>query len=192
MLNLSNIISEHSFKDYIDVSRGINVHGRHYSSDKNPDGEGSSDENTLYQPRLTRSGQSFSSITVQSKSILKNKNESFSDLNAVPLAQARATRRGVCLAKQLGFRLSDKEDQALKFAGHQSQSLKIYNLRNSSVKAGHTKKVKFRESVLTKCANTICHSPLKTVGPPFKSCNYALLHHDPYGGLSLKETELHS
>ena len=94
------------------------------------------------------------------------------------------------MAKQLGFRLSNKEDQALKFASHQSQSLKIYNLRNSSVKAGHTKKVKFRESVLTKYSNNVCHSPLKTEGPPFKSCNYALLINDPYGGLSLKETQL--
>ena len=107
-------------------------------------------------------------------------------MNAVPLAQARATRRGVCLAKQLGFQLSDKENQALKFAGNHSQSLKIYNLRNSTIKAGHTKKVKFRETVLS----TVFHSPLKTEGPPFKSCNYAILLNDPFGGISLKETQL--
>ena len=190
LLNLSNIIPEHSFKDHIDASRGINVHGRHYSSDKNLDGEESTDDNKLYQPRQTRSGHSFSSIIEQSKPILKNKTESFSDMNAVPLAQARATRRGVCLAKQLGFQLSDKENQALKFAGNQSQSLKIYNLRNSTIKAGHTKKVKFRETVLSKGANTVFHSPLKTEGPPFKSCNYAILLNDPFGGISLKETQL--
>ena len=96
LLNLSNIIPEYSFKHQIDASRGINVHGRHYSSDKNLDGEESTDDNKLYQPRQTRSGHSFSSIIEQSKPILKNKTESFSDMNAVPLAQARATRRGVC------------------------------------------------------------------------------------------------
>ena len=108
----------------------------------------------------------------------------------MPLAQARATRRGVCLAKQLGFQLSEKENQALKFAGHHSHSLKIYILRNSTMKAGHTKKVKFSETVLSKCANTVFHSPLKTEGLPFKSCNYASLINDPFGGISLKETQL--
>ena len=94
------------------------------------------------------------------------------------------------MAKQLGIQLSEKENQAIGFAGDRSKSLKIYNLKNSTIKAGHSKRVKFRETVQFKNVNTVFHCPPKTEEPKFRSCNYAILLEDPFGGISLKETQL--
>ena len=78
----------------------------------------------------------------------------------------------------------------MEFSGNLSQSLKLYNLKNATKKAGHSKHVKFRETVQSKSVHTVFNSPLKTEEPKFKSCNYAILLKDPFGGISLKETQL--